>query len=274
MALKKFKPYTDSRRNMTVVDYSVLDKVKPQKRLLAKLTKKGGRNVNGRKTVGQRSGGHKRRYRIIDFKRNKNDVPGKVRTIEYDPSRSAFIALVSYLDGDKRYILAPKGVRAGDEVIASEEAEIRPGNTLSLNSIPVGTQIHNLEIHYGRGGQLVRSAGAVAQLVATEGKWAQVRLPSGEVRRVDLRCHATVGQVSNPDHGNVSIGKAGRTRWQGRSPHVRGVCKNPVDHPHGGGEGRSKGNHPVTPWGKPTQGKKTRNNRATDKYKVRDRRGK
>jgi large subunit ribosomal protein L2 len=275
MPLKKFRPYTDSRRKMTVVDFSWLDDVKPEKSLLGKISKKGGRNVYGRKTVGQRSGGHKRRYRIIDFRRDKLEVPGKVKTIEYDPNRSTFIALVSYVDGEKRYILAPKGVAVGDEVLASEDAEIRPGNTLSLNSIPVGTQIHNIEIHYGRGGQLVRSAGGVAQLVATDGSWAQIRLPSGEVRRVDIRCRATIGQLSNTDHENVTIGKAGRTRWLGRAPRVRGMVKNPVDHPHGGGEGRSKGgNHPMTPWGKPTKGYKTRHNKATDQYIVRDRRKK
>ncbi len=275
MPTKKFKPYTDSRRNMTVVDYSVLTKKKPEKGLLAKLSKKGGRNVYGRKTVGQRSGGHKRRYRIIDFKRDKQGVPGKVSSIEYDPNRSAFIALVTYFDGDKRYILAPKGVAVGDEILASDDAEIRPGNTLALHSIPVGTQIHNIEVSQGRGGQLVRSAGGVAQLVATDGPWAQIKLPSGEVRRIDVRCRATVGQLSNTEHENVTIGKAGRTRWLGRSPRVRGMVKNPVDHPHGGGEGRSKGgNHPMTPWGKPTKGYKTRHNKRTDQYIVRDRRRK
>lgn len=275
MALKKFKAYTDSRRKMTVVDYSVLDKVDPEKRLLKKISKHGGRNVYGRKTIGQRSGGHKRRYRVIDFRRDKIDVPGKILSIEYDPNRSAFIARVVYADGDKRYILAPRGVNVGDEVLASEDAEIRPGNTLSLKSIPVGTQIHNIEMHCGRGGQIVRSAGTSAQLIANEGQWGQVRLPSGEMRRFDVRCRATIGEISNPDHENVTIGKAGRSRWLGRYPRTRGVVKNPVDHPHGGGEGRSKGgNHPVTPWGKPTKGHKTRNNKATDRYIVRDRRRK
>jgi large subunit ribosomal protein L2 len=260
---------------MTVVDFSVLSGNKPEKSLLAKINKKGGRNTYGRKTVGQRSGGHKRRYRLIDFKRDKVGVPGIITSIEYDPNRSVFIALVKYVDGDKRYILAPKGIAIGDEILASEDAEIRPGNTMSLRSIPMGSQIHNIEIHYGRGGQLVRSAGGVAQLVATDGNWAQIRLPSGEVRRVDIRCRATVGQLSNTDHENVTIGKAGRTRWLGRSPRVRGMVKNPVDHPHGGGEGRSKGgNHPMTPWGKPTKGHKTRHNKATDQYIVRDRRKK
>ncbi len=272
MALKKYKPYTDSRRQMTVVDFSVLDKVEPEKSLLAKINKKGGRNVYGRKTVGQRSGGHKRRYRIIDFKRDKQEIPGKIKSIEYDPNRSVFIALVTYADGEKRYILAPNGVVVGDQVLASEEAEIRPGNTLTLKSIPLGTQIHNIELYQGRGGQLVRSAGGVAQLVATDTQWAQIKLPSGEVRRVDIRCRATIGQLSNTDHENVTIGKAGRTRWLGRSPRVRGMVKNPVDHPHGGGEGRSKGgNHPMTPWGKPTKGYKTRNNKSTDQYIVRRR---
>jgi len=272
MALKKFRPYTDARRSMSVVDYSSLDKCKPEKRLLAPLNKKGGRNSNGRITVGQRSGGHKRRYRIIDFRRDKIGVPGYVKSVEYDPNRSAYIARIVYRDGDKRYILAPKGVRVGDEILAGEEAEIRPGNSLSLKNIPIGTQIHNIELSYGRGGQLVRSAGAAAQLVASEGQWAQVRLPSGEVRRIDVRCRATIGQLSNTDHENVNIGKAGRSRWLGRYPHVRGMVMNPVDHPHGGGEGRSKGgNHPMTPWGKPTKGYKTRSNKATDRFIVRRR---
>lgn len=275
MALKQHKPYTDSRRQFTSVDYSALSKEAPQKRLVSKINKKGGRNVYGRKTMGQRSGGHKRRYRVIDFRRDKVGVPGKIKALEYDPNRSAFIALVVYVDGDKRYILAPKGLQVGDEVMAGEEAEIRPGNTLKLKDIPVGTQIHNIELHLGRGGQIVRSAGSSAQLVASEGDWGQVRLPSGEVRRFDLRCQATIGQVSNPDHENVSYGKAGRVRWLGRSPRVRGMVKNPVDHPHGGGEGRSKGgNHPVTPWGVPTKGYKTRNNKSTDRYIVRRRKKK
>ncbi len=275
MAIKKHKPYTASRRQLTSVDYSGLSSEKPEKRLLAHLAKKGGRNNRGRITIGQRSGGHKRRYRIIDFKRDKKDISGKVTTIEYDPNRSAFIARVSYVDGDKRYILAPQGLSVGDTVVASEEAEINPGNTLSLKNIPLGTEIHNIELHYGRGGQMVRSAGAAAQLVAMESSWAQVRLPSGEVRRIETRCRATIGVISNPDHENVTLGKAGRSRWLGRYPRVRGMCKNPVDHPHGGGEGRSKGgNHPVTPWGKPTKGHKTRHNKATDQYIVRRRKAK
>lgn len=275
MALKTHKPYTNSRRKMTVVDYSGLDKVAPEKRLVSKMNKKGGRNVYGRKTVGQRSGGHKRRYRIIDFRRDKIDVPGKVASIEYDPNRTAFIARIHYADGEKRYILAPKGLVVGDEVVSGEEAEIRPGNALSLKNIPLGTQIHNIEMNLGRGGQIVRSAGAAAQLVASEGNWAQIRLPSGEVRRLDVRCRATIGQLSNVDHENVKIGKAGRNRWLGRYPRVRGMAKNPVDHPHGGGEGRSKGgNHPMTPSGIPTKGYKTRHNKATDRYIVKDRRRK
>lgn len=272
MPTKKYKPYTASRRHLTSVDYSGLDKVSPEKRLLRKLSKSGGRNNYGRITMGQRSGGHKRRYRVIDFRRDKMDVPGKISSIEYDPNRSSFIARVHYADGDKRYILAPQGVAVGDEVLVSEEAEIRSGNALSLKNIPVGTAIHNLELHYGRGGQIVRSAGASAQLVAVEGTWAQVKLPSGEVRRFDVRCRATIGVLSNADHENVSFGKAGRSRWLGRYPHVRGMCKNPVDHPHGGGEGRSKGgNHPVTPWGQPTKGHKTRHNKATDQYIIKRR---
>lgn len=272
MALKKYKPYTPSRRHYTSVDTSGLSKVEPEKRLIGKLSKHGGRNSYGRITMRYRSGGHKRRYRIIDFKRDKMGVPGKIVSIEYDPNRSAFIAKVNYVDGDKRYILAPQGVEIGQEIISSEEAEIVPGNALSLKNIPVGTSVHNLELHIGRGGQIVRSAGASAQLVAMEDKWAQVKLPSGEVRLIDVRCRATVGALSNPDHENITIGKAGRSRWLGRYPHVRGMVKNPVDHPHGGGEGRSKGgNHPVTPWGKPTKGHKTRNNKATDKYIVRRR---
>jgi large subunit ribosomal protein L2 len=275
MGLKNYKSYTNSRREYTGIDYSGLDKTETPKALIAKLSKKGGRNSYGRKTINNRSGGHKRRYRIIDFRRDKMNIPGKVESLQYDPNRSAFLALICYIDGERRFILAPKGLVKGDAIIAGDEVEIRPGNTLPLKNIPVGTQVHNIELHYGRGGQTVRSAGAAAQLLACEDAWAQVRLPSGEVRRFDVRCRATIGQVSNVDHENVTYGKAGRSRWMGIAPHVRGMVKNPVDHPHGGGEGRSKGgNHPMTPWGKPTKGYKTRNNKATDQYILRRRKKK
>ena len=272
MALKQYKPYTPGRRQYTGIDYSELSQVAPEKRLLAPINKTGGRNHYGRITMRYHSGGHKRRYRIIDFRRDKMDVPGKVATLEYDPNRSAFIAKINYADGEKRYILAPKGLKPGDLVVASEDAEISPGNALTLKNIPVGTEIHNIELTVGRGGQMVRSAGSAAQLVATEGQWALLRLPSGELRRVDHRCRATIGQVSNLDHENVSYGKAGRKRWLGIYPHVRGMVMNPVDHPHGGGEGCSKGgNHPMSPWGQPAKGYKTRHNKATDRYIVRRR---
>ncbi|MBR4893483.1 MAG: 50S ribosomal protein L2 [Clostridia bacterium] len=260
MAIKSYKPTTPSRRFMTVTDYSELSKVKPERSLLVNLKKTAGRNSYGRITVRHRGGGNKVKYRIIDFKRNKLDIPAKVLTIEYDPNRSAFIALIQYEDGVKSYIIAPNGLKVGDTVISSASADIKPGNTLPIANIPVGTIIHNIELAPGKGAQLVRSAGNSAQLMAKEGKYAQVRLPSGEVRMVLTVCKATIGQVSNVDHENVSIGKAGRKRHLGWRPTVRGVVMNPCDHPHGGGEGKSPIGRPapVTPWGKPALGLKTR----------------
>lgn len=273
MAIKSYRPQTPSLRYKTGVDFSQLSKVRPERKLLLPLKKSGGRSNTGRITARFIGGGHKRRYRIIDFKRNKLNIPGKVDSLQYDPNRSSFIALIVYCDGEKRYIIAPVGLGVGDPVLSSDEAEIRPGNHLPLRNIPIGTEIHNLELKIGAGGQLVRSAGSMAQLVAKEGAWAQVRLPSSEVRLVSLNCRATIGQVSNLDHENVVIGKAGRSRWLGRLPHQRGVSMNPVDHPHGGGEGKSKGgNHPVSPWGTPAKGYKTRNNKRTDRFIVKDRR--
>ncbi|MDO8643515.1 MAG: 50S ribosomal protein L2 [bacterium] len=275
MGLKTRRPLTPSQRGMTSVDFSGLSQVKPEKSLLRPMKGTGGRNNAGRVTSRFIGGGHKRRYRLIDFKRNKTGVPGRVATIEYDPNRSSFIALVHYKDGEKRYILAPVGLKVGDEVLASSEAEIQPGNAMPLKSIPVGTQIHNLELSAGRGGQIVRGAGAFAQLVAKEGEWAHVKLPSGEVRLVAVDCMATIGQVGNLDHENVTFGKAGRRRWLGIMPHNRGMAMNPVDHPHGGGEGRSKGgNHPSSPWGQPSKGFKTRNNKRTQRFIVSTRKGK
>ena len=261
MAVKTYKPTTPSRRYMTAPDFSVLSDVKPEKSLLVKLKKHAGRNSYGRITVRHRGGGNKSKYRIIDFKRDKMDMPATVLTLEYDPNRTAYIALVQYEDGEKRYILAPNELKVGHKVISSATADIKPGNTLPLANIPVGTIIHNVEITKNKGGQLVRSAGNAAQLMAKEGDYAQVRLPSGEVRKVLIDCKATIGQVSNLEHENVTIGKAGRTRHMGIKPTVRGVVMNPCDHPHGGGEGKSPIGRPapVTPWGKPALGLKTRN---------------
>jgi large subunit ribosomal protein L2 len=257
---------------MSSPDYSGLTRKKPERALTKPLRKSGGRNSLGRTTIWFRGGGHKRRYRVIDFKRDKPNVPARVAAIEYDPNRSARIALLHYVDGEKRYILAPDGIEVGQSVLAGATADILPGNALPLSAIPAGTMIHNLELRRGKGGQLVRSAGAAAQLVAKEGDRALVKLPSGEVRRVPVVCMATVGQVGNIDHKNVKLGKAGRKRWMGRRPHNRGVSMNPIDHPHGGGEGRSSGGrHPVTPWGKPTKGAKTRNNKRTDGFIVKRR---
>lgn len=259
MALKTYKPTSSGKRAQVSVDYSELSKDGPESSLLVGLNSKGGRNNYGRMTVRFRGGGHKRLYRIVDFKRNKHDVPAKVATIEYDPNRTAFIALLHYADGDKRYILAPQRLRVGDEVMSGNSVEIKPGNAMPLRVVPVGTIIHNVEMKPEKGGQLARSAGNSIQLMGKEGKYAQLKLPSGEMRMVLLDCMATVGLVSNSDHGNINLGKAGRNRWLGRRPHVRGVAMNPVDHPHGGGEGRtSGGRHPVSPWGVPTKGKKTR----------------
>jgi large subunit ribosomal protein L2 len=275
MSIRTYKPTTPSRRHMTVLGFDGVDKrAKPEPKLVEVLKKSSGRNNYGRITVRHRGGGNRRKYRIIDFKRNKFDVEGKVLRIEYDPNRSANIALIQYPDGERRYILAPVGLRTGDAVISSASADIKPGNALPISSIPIGTVIHNIELYPGKGAQLVRSAGVSAQLMAKEGSMAQVRLPSGEYRLVRVSCMATIGQVGNMDHSNVSIGKAGRRRNMGIRPTVRGSAMNPVDHPHGGGEGRSPIGRPspVTPWGKPTLGYKTRKKtKSSDKYIVKRR---
>jgi large subunit ribosomal protein L2 len=272
MGVKQYKPTSPGRRFQSVSTFEEITKKEPERSLIKPLKRSGGRNATGRITVRHRGGGTKRRYRVIDFKRDKYGIPAKVAGIEYDPNRSARIALLHYVDGEKRYILAPLGLKVGDQVVAGEEADIKPGNALPLHKIPLGTLIHNIELKIGKGGQMVRSAGGYAQLMAKEGNYAQVRLPSGEVRMVHLRCYATVGQIGNLDHENISLGKAGRSRYLGRRPHVRGVAMNPVDHPLGGGEGKSSGGrHPVTPWGVPTKGYRTRKNKATDKYIIRRR---
>jgi large subunit ribosomal protein L2 len=260
MPVRKLKPTSPGVRQMTIADFSELTKKEPEKALLEPLKKKAGRNMYGRITVRHRGGGHKRMYRRIDFRRDKEGIPAKVVALEYDPNRSARIALLEYADGEKRYILAPLGLKVGDTVETGQGADIRPGNALRLQDIPVGTTVHNIELTPGRGGQIVRAAGTAAQLMAKEGKYALLRLPSGELRRVLATCRATVGQVGNVDHENITLGKAGRSRWLGRRPAVRGVAMNPVDHPHGGGEGKSPigRKHPVTPWGKPALGVKTR----------------
>ncbi len=274
MGIKKFRPTSPGRRFCTVQAFDELTAKKPVKALTQPQTRSGGRNSGGRITVRFRGGGHKRRYRVVDFKRKKMDIPARVASIEYDPNRSARICLLHYVDGEKTYILHPVGLKVGDNVISSDSADILPGNCLPLHFMPLGTTVHNIELKPGKGGQMARSSGAGAQLVAKEGKYAQLRLPSGEVRIVHRRCRATVGQVGNVDHQNIKLGKAGRKRWLGRRPHNRGVTMNPVDHPHGGGEGRTAGGrHPVTPWGVPTKGYKTRNNKRTNKFIVR-RRGK
>ena len=277
MALKTYKPTTPSRRYMTSADFSMLSDVKPEKKLLVKLKKNSGRNSYGRITVRHRGGGSKPKYRIIDFKRDKIDAPATVLTLEYDPNRSAYIALVQYQDGEKRYIIAPNELKVGDTIISSATADIKPGNTLPMINIPVGTVIHNIEIAKGKGAQLVRSAGNSAQLMAKEDKYALVRLPSGEVRKVLVECKATIGQVSNLEHENITIGKAGRKRHMGIKPTVRGVVMNPCDHPHGGGEGKSPIGRPapVTPWGKPALGYKTRKKKkSTSKFIVKGRKSK
>ena len=272
MALKQFNPTSPGRRQLVLVDKSELHKGRPEKSLVEGLTKSGGRGGNGRIAVRFRGGGAKRLYRIVDFKRRKFDVPGTVERLEYDPNRSAFIALVKYADGELAYILAPQRLKAGDTVIAAEKADVKPGNAMPLRGMPIGTIIHNVEMKPMKGGQIARSAGAYAQLVGRDAGYAQIRLNSGELRMVPDGCIATVGAVSNPDHMNENLGKAGRARHKGRRPHVRGVAMNPIDHPHGGGEGRtSGGRHPVTPWGKPTKGRKTRKNKATDKFIIRSR---
>ncbi|GIL37769.1 50S ribosomal protein L2 [Roseiterribacter gracilis] len=270
MALKQFRPITPGTRQLVLVDKSDLYKGKPLKKLVEGQSKSGGRNNTGRVTSWQKGGGHKQSYRLIDFKRRKFDVAGTVERIEYDPNRTAFIALITYEDGEQAYILAPQRLGVGDKVIAGEKVDVKPGNAMPLRSMPVGTIVHNVELRPGKGGQLARSAGTYAQLVGRDSGYAQLKLTSGELRTVRGECMASVGAVSNPDNSNQSLGKAGRNRWKGIRPHVRGVAMNPVDHPHGGGEGRtSGGRHPVTPWGKGTKGNKTRKNKATDKYIIR-----
>jgi len=273
VGIKVYKPTSPGRRGMTGYTFEEITKTEPEKSLLRPLKKKAGRNVQGRITVRHRGGGHKRLYRLIDFKRDKHGIPARVASIEYDPNRSARIALLVYADGEKRYIIAPLGLRVGDTVMSGPDAEIRVGNALPLERIPLGTQVHNVELYPGRGGQLVRAAGTSAQVLAKEGDYVTLRLPSGEVRLVRKECMATIGQVGNVEHGNIKLGKAGRKRWLGRRPHVRGSAMSPRDHPHGGGEGRTPIGlpGPKSPWGKPTLGKKTRRNKATDKYIIRRR---
>ncbi len=274
MAIKNYQPTSPGKRFRTGLTFEEVTKSRPEKGLLRPLPKSGGRNNAGRITSDHRGGGHKRLYRLIDFRRDKKGIPAKVEAIEYDPNRSARIALLRYADGERRYILAPDQLRVGDSVVSGDDqVDIQPGNSLPLKFIPAGTMIHNIELKIGKGGQLARSAGAAAQLMAKEGNYALLKLPSGELRNVLAECRATVGQVGNLEQKNISMGKAGRVRWLGRRSVTRGVAKNPVDHPHGGGEGRSKGNHPMTPWGKPTKGYKTRKNRASDKYIVKRREG-
>ena len=275
MALRSYKPVTPSLRELVLVDRAELWKGKPVKALTEGKHESGGRNNHGRITMWQRGGGHKQRYRTIDFKRRKFDVVATVERLEYDPNRTAFIALIKYDDGELAYILAPQRLKAGDKVVAGERTDVKPGNAMPLKNIPIGTIVHNVELKKGRGGQLSRSAGTYAQLVGKDAGYAQIKLNSGEVRKVQLTCMATVGAVSNPDHMNEVIGKAGRNVWKGKRPSVRGTAMNPIDHPHGGGEGRTKGGrHPVTPWGKPTKGAKTRKNKQTTKYIVRSRHAK
>jgi large subunit ribosomal protein L2 len=275
MPVKTYKPTSPGRRDMSVSDFAEITRGRPERSLVSgRVNKSGGRNNNGRVTIWHRGGGHKRRFREIDFRRNKAGIPARVASIEYDPNRSANIALLHYADGEKRYILAPNGLKVGDKLMSGAGAEIRVGNTLPLLGIPLGTVLHNIELKEGKGGQMVRSAGTGAQLMAREGNYATLRLPSGEVRMVHVRCSATIGQVGNLEHENQTIGKAGRSRWMGQRPNVRGVAMNPVDHPMGGGEGRSSGGrHPCTPWGKPTKGHKTRKKSRSNKYIVK-RRGK
>ncbi len=272
MSIKQFKPYTPGRRQMTIQGREDITTDKPERSLVTELRKHGGRNNTGRVTMRHIGGGHRRKYRIIDFKRDKIGIPGKIATIEYDPNRNARIALVNYADGEKRYIVMPKGLKVGDVIIAGAEADITPGNALKLKDIPVGTVIHNIEMQPGCGAKLVRSAGTSAQVMAKEGKYAYIRMPSGELRLILLECMATVGQVGNEDYENISLGKAGKTRWKGRRPVVRGMVMNPVDHPMGGGEGKSKSNkHPVSPWGTPAKGYRTRKRKASDKFIIRRR---
>jgi large subunit ribosomal protein L2 len=276
MAIKTFKPTTPSLRYKTVADFSILTPKKEQpskpRKLTAPLTKSGGRNTFGKMTVRHIGGGHKRKYRVIDFRRDKREIPAKVASLEYDPNRTAYIALLNYADGEKRYIIAPLNLSVGDTVLASDSADIKPANNLSLSAIPVGTLIHNIEVEPGHGGKLARSAGNFAQLMAKESQYCQVKMPSGEIRLLHSNCRASIGQLSNTDHENMKIGKAGRNRWLGIRPTNRGVSMNPIDHPHGGGEGKSSGGgHPRTPWGVPTKGYKTRNNKRTDAFIVKRR---
>ncbi|MDD4600524.1 50S ribosomal protein L2 [bioreactor metagenome] len=273
MAVKSFKPYSAGRRFMTVASFDEITTDKPERSLVERILKHGGRNQQGRMTVRHQGGGHKRLYRIIDFKRNKDGIPAKVATIEYDPNRSARIALLNYADGEKRYILAPEGLKVGTTIMSGPEADIKVGNALQIKNIPVGTILHNIELKIGKGAQMVRSAGAGAQLMAKDGDYALLRLPSGELRKVHINCKATIGNVGHHEHENITIGKAGRARWMGTRPANRGVAMNPVDHPHGGGEGRSPvgRKHPVTPWGKVAMGAKTRKKQTSDKFIVKHR---
>src|SRR5213596_1886624 len=269
MPIRKYNPTSAGRRFQTVQTFDEITATEPHKPLVEPLHRSGGRNNRGELTIWWRGGGHKRMYRIIDFKRDKRDIPAKVSTVEYDPNRSARIALLTYADGEKRYVLHPVGLKVGDTIVAGTNVDILPGNALPLKNIPLGTQLHNVELRPGRGGQIARSAGSSVQLVAKEAGYASVKMPSGEIRKTNMECFATIGTVGNIDHENVSIGKAGRSRWKGIRPHVRGVAMNPVDHPLGGGEGKtSGGRHPVTPWGMPTKGYKTRNSKTTDRYIV------
>ncbi len=273
MGLKTYKPTTPGQRGKTGYTFDEITTDRPYKKLLVSFKRSGGRNNQGRICIRFRGGGHKRKYRIIDFRRDKIDVPGVIETIEYDPNRTARIALVKYIDGERRYILAPNGIKVGDPIISTDkEAEILPGNALPLKSIPVGSIVHNIEFSPGKGGQIARSAGASVTLMAKEGRYALLKMPSGELRKILIECRATIGEIGNLDHSNITIGKAGRTRWLGRRPHVRGTAMNPVDHPHGGGEGKTKGGRiPVTPWGKPTKGYRTRINKRTKKFIVKRR---
>ncbi|MCK5807799.1 50S ribosomal protein L2 [bacterium] len=274
MGIKIFKPTSPGRRNMSASDFAEITKSTPEKSLIEPLKRKGGRNNNGRITSRHKGGGHKKMYRIIDFKRDKYDIPGKVAAIEYDPNRNARIALIFYADGEKRYIIAPDKVGVGAEIISvkKDDADIKPGNAMTLRSVPVGTFIHNVELKIGKGGQIARAAASGVQVLGKEGEYATVRMPSGEIRMIHLECRATIGQVGNQKISNIKIGKAGKSRWLGKRPKVRGVVMNPIDHPHGGGEGKtSGGRHPVTPWGQPTKGKRTRSNRRTDAFIVRRR---
>ncbi len=275
MGIKVYNPTSAGRRNMSVADHAELSSKRPEKGLTRSMKKSGGRNAHGRITTRHRGGGNKRQYRIIDFRRDKIDVPGKVAAIEYDPNRNARIALINYLDGEKRYIIAPEKIAVGDMIVSTDkEADVRPGNAMKLRYVPVGTFIHNVELKIGKGGQIARAAAAGLQLLGKEGDYATVRMPSGEIRLINLECRATIGQVGNSEAANTRIGKAGKTRWLGRRPKVRGVVMNPIDHPHGGGEGKTAGGrHPVTPWGVPTRGYKTRNSKRTDRFRIR-RRGK